>query len=75
MRRFEKLCKTLIFISMCQSAFAQINESDTLFLQHATALTGSLQTGNIEAVALRLKADVSLAPAPVWALKTQNSYR
>ncbi len=75
MRRFEKLCKTLIFISMCQSAFAQINESDTLLLQHATALTGSLQTGNIEAAALRLKADFSLAPSPVWAVKMQHSYR
>ena len=54
---------------------AQLNESDTLRLQYNTALSGSLQSGNLEAAALRLKADVSLAPSPVWAIKTQNSYR
>lgn len=75
MKRSAKLWTALVFSLVCQPVFGQINESDTLLLQHASALTGSLQTGNIEAVALRLKADVSLAPSQWWALKTQNSYR
>jgi len=75
MKRLGKFCKVLIFTLMCQHAFAQINESDTLFLQYNTALTGNLQTGNIEAAAMRLKADFSLAPSPTWAVKTHNSYR
>lgn len=54
---------------------AQINESDTLFFQYNTALSGNLQTGNLEAFALRLKADFSYAPTRHWAFKTQNAYR
>jgi hypothetical protein len=75
MTKFAKFGATLLFGLAGQTVLGQINESDTLLLQHASALTGSLQTGNIEAVALRLKADVSLAPAQSWAFKTQNSFR
>lgn len=65
----------LICLAFCSPLAAQLNESDTLLLQYNTALTGSFQSGNLEAAALRLKADFSLAPSPVWAFKTQNSYR
>lgn len=64
-----------LLLALCNRAVCQLNESDTLLLQLNTALSGSLQSGNLEAAALRLKADVSLAPSPRWAFKTQNSYR
>lgn len=54
---------------------AQINESDTLLLQHFISLTGNAQTGNFKAFALRAKLDLSLAPSNVVAFKMQNSYR
>lgn len=75
MKCLKTWAAVVALICFCQAAFAQINESDTLFLQYASALTGSVQTGNIEAVALRAKADASLAPSSVWAFKTQNSFR
>lgn len=69
--------KTLIFTFLLASSrlFAQINESDTLFLQHYTSLTGNAQTGNFKAFAFRVKLDASIAPSDIFAFKTQNSYR
>lgn len=75
MKRFIKFGLVLIFNLVSQICPAQINESDTLLMQFATTLTGSAQTGNIEAIALRAKADFIFAPANVWAFKTQNSFR
>lgn len=66
---------SLLCLALCSPLAAQLNESDTLLLQYGTSLAGSLQSGNLDAAALRLKADFSLAPSPVWAVKTQNSYR
>lgn len=69
---------TFIFLlgfALCTSLAAQINESDTLLLQHFTSLTGNAQTGNFKAFALRAKSDLTLAPSDVVAFKTQNSYR
>lgn len=54
---------------------AQINESDTLLLQHYTALTGNVQTGNFKAFAFRAKYDLATTPSTSWAFKTQNTYR
>lgn len=65
----------LLYWVLCSRLSAQLNESDTLLLQYNTALAGSLQTGNVEAVAVRLKADFSFAPTSLWAFKTQNTYR
>jgi hypothetical protein len=55
-------------------AWAQLNESDTLFIQSRFSLTGNWQTGNVEFLAIRSRLDISLAPSPKFAFKTQNSY-
>lgn len=75
MKWFIKFGLVLIFNLVSRICLAQINESDTLLMQFATAFTGSVQTGNIEAIALRAKADFSFAPTNAWAFKTQNSFR
>ena len=69
--------KTLLFILLQFAAhlYAQINESDTLLLQHFTAITGNVQTGNFKAFAFRARLDASFAPSNVFAFKTQNAYR
>ena len=69
--------KTLLFIllSFASHLYAQINESDTLYLQQFTALTGNVQTGNFKAFGLRAKLDVAIAPSNSFAFKTQNTYR
>lgn len=71
--------KHLYAVLMLLTAFStravdQINKSDTLLLQYNTAISGNLQTGNLEAAALRLKADFSLAPSDRLAFKMQHSY-
>ena len=65
----------MLLIALCTRVAGQLNESDTLLLQYNTALSGNLQSGNLEAAALRLKADFSLAPSDRLAFKTQHSYR
>lgn len=75
MKRLKTWALVVALSCFCQAAFAQINESDTLLLQYASAAGGSWQTGNLDALAFRAKAEASLAPAPFWAFKTQNSYR
>lgn len=62
----------------CGASFAalgQINESDTLLLQYRAALTGNVQTGNLEALTLVGRLDLSVAPSGRWAFKTQNASR
>lgn len=54
---------------------AQLNESDTILLQHFSSLTGNIQTGNFKAFTLRARLDATLAPNNTFALKTQNAYR
>lgn len=72
----NKLLPTLLVLGLFAGPLrAQINESDTLLLQYYASLTGSWQTGNLDAVSLRARADLSLAPSAVWAFKTQNAYR
>lgn len=69
--------KTLVLaLLLCASSLAaQLNESDTLLLQHFSALTGNVQTGNFNAFAIRVRSDASWAPTNQFAFKTQNSYR
>ena len=71
--------KFILFLLFCcllhNNLVAQLNESDTLLAQYNTALAGNLQSGNLEAIAVRLKADFSFAPTSLWAFKTQNTYR
>lgn len=69
--------KLLLLGLLCVSnqLSAQINESDTLSLQHFSALTGNVQTGNFKAFAVRVKSDISVAPSDIFAFKTQNTYR
>lgn len=55
-------------------AFAQINESDTMFFQARLSLSGNWQIGNVEMLALRGKADVSFAPLKKVVFKSQSSY-
>lgn len=55
--------------------FGQINESDTLLLQYRAALTGNAQTGNLKALTLIGRLDISVAPSGRWAFKTQNASR
>jgi hypothetical protein len=55
-------------------AFAQINESDTMLFQARLSLSGNWQTGNVEMLAWRSKADVSFAPLRKVVFKSQNSY-
>ncbi|MBV6443290.1 MAG: DUF481 domain-containing protein [Haliscomenobacteraceae bacterium CHB4] len=70
------ICCIILFCGALNNRLAaQINESDTLLFQYNTSLGGNLQSGNLKAAAVRLKADLSLAPSPQWAFKTQNSYR
>lgn len=65
-----------LIAGFCSSAlFAQLNESDTLLLQYRVALTGHIQTGNLEARALVGRLDLSVAPTDRWAIKTQNTAR
>ncbi len=72
----SKLLSVLLLLGLAPVFLrAQINESDTLLLQYHTSLTGSWQTGNLDAVSLRAKADISLAPTAAWAFKTQHAYR
>ncbi|MCU0444017.1 MAG: DUF481 domain-containing protein [Microscillaceae bacterium] len=59
---------------LTQVVNAQINESDTLLLQTRVALTGNWQTGNVEMLVFRGRWDLSLAPSPRFAFKTQNAY-
>ncbi len=68
----------LLFVlgCLCRNRMAaQLNESDTLLFQYNGALTANLQSGNLEAASLRLKADASFSPSGLWAFKTQNTYR
>ncbi len=55
--------------------FAQLNESDTLLLQYRAALTGNVQSGNLKALTLIGRLDLSVAPSGRWAFKTQNASR
>lgn len=74
----QAMLKSILIVAglLIQDAvIAQINESDTLLLQYTTSWTGSLQTGNLDAFAVRAKADFSVAPTKFWAFKTQNAYR
>lgn len=57
------------------NASAQLNESDTLRLQYRAALTGNVQSGNLEALTLVGRLELSAAPAEYWAFKTQNTAR
>lgn len=54
---------------------AQLNESDTLALQYRAALTGHFQTGNLRALTLLGRLELSAAPSEHWAFKTQNNAR
>lgn len=69
--------KLLLVGLLCVSnhLFAQINESDTLSIQHYSSLTGNVQAGNFKAFSFRAKSDLSVAPSGVFAFKTQNTYR
>lgn len=66
---------TVFVLLMGKAAQAQINESDTLSLQYRAALTGNVQSGNLEALTLLGRFDLSVAPTGKWALKTQNNAR
>lgn len=76
---YLKMKKLFLLLFLCfalsKPLAAQINESDTLLLQHFSSLTGNAQTGNFKAFALRAKVDASLAPSDAFAFKTQNTYR
>ncbi|MBK8922021.1 MAG: DUF481 domain-containing protein [Saprospirales bacterium] len=75
-RRAAVLIQLIIALAACNPhVFGQINESDTLRLQYRTALTGNLQSGNLEALTLIGRLDLSVAPSRRWALKTQNAAR
>jgi hypothetical protein len=59
------IIKHLYAVLMLLTAFStravdQINKSDTLLLQYNTAISGNLQTGNLEAAALRLALKCSI---------------
>ncbi len=56
-------------------ALGQIDESDTLGLQYRAALTGNLQSGNLEALTAVARLELSAAPTRHWAVKTQNNAR
>jgi len=53
---------------------AQINESDTLNVKASLSLTGFWQSGNVETLIFRGRADLSFKPWKKWVFKTQNSY-
>lgn len=63
------------FLGVPVWALGQINESDTLLLQYRAALTGNVQTGNLKALTLVGRLDLSVAPSGRWAFKTQNASR
>jgi len=65
----------ILLAGLSGSASAQLNESDTLRLQYRTALTGNVQTGNLEALTLVGRLEMSAAPGARWAVKTQNTAR
>lgn len=77
MTRFLRLFALIIGaqLSCLPPAQAQLNESDTLRWQYNLGAAGSWQSGNLDALALRGKAECSLAPSPRWAVKTQHTYR
>lgn len=67
---------TVIFLLfLCTGVAAQLNESDTLLLQYRAALTGNVQTGNVEATTFVGRLEASASPTGQWALKTQNMVR
>lgn len=65
----------LLLMGCSQISLAQINESDTLLLQYRAALTGNVQSGNLKALTLIGRLDLSIAPSRRWAIKTQNTSR
>lgn len=69
------LAVLFLLVGLGGSASAQLNESDTLRLQYRTALTGNVQTGNLEALTLVGRLELSAAPGAQWAVKTQNTVR
>jgi hypothetical protein len=64
----------LICLFLPISSFAQVSESDTLRVQSRLTLTGNWQTGNVDLLAIRAKAELAFVPSPNFAFKTQNAY-
>lgn len=63
---------SILFLPLFLSA--QINESDSLKIKAKLSLTGFWQSGNVETIIFRAKADFSFKPFEKIVFKTQNSY-
>jgi hypothetical protein len=70
----RKILLFSLLIILGLKAGAQINESDTLLIQSRFSLTGNWQSGNVEMLVFRGRADISFAPNSHFAFKTQNAY-
>ncbi|GAB4397239.1 MAG: hypothetical protein OHK0053_13300 [Microscillaceae bacterium] len=73
----KRLCLLWVFFLVIEEpsrAYAQMLDQDTLRFSTQMSLGGNWQQGNVKALILRARADMSLAPHPNWLFKTQNVY-
>ncbi|MEQ9301475.1 MAG: DUF481 domain-containing protein [Cyclobacteriaceae bacterium] len=68
----KKLLYYFLLFPFCLSG--QANKSDSLNLKASLALTGFWQSGNVETLIFRAKADVTYKPWKKWVFNTKNSY-
>jgi hypothetical protein len=66
------LCLAVVLL-FADTASAQINESDTAVFQSRISFTGNYQSGNVEILTLRTKAELLWAPLPDLVFKSQNN--
>ena len=62
------------FLLFPLSLWAQTNETDSLKLKAEVSLTGFWQTGNVNTVIFRTKADLTYKAHENWVFETKNSY-
>ncbi|MCB0490144.1 MAG: DUF481 domain-containing protein [Cyclobacteriaceae bacterium] len=74
MRPIRKLFTTSIIVSSLSTAFAQLNESDSISWQVKAAFTGSILDGNIARTLLLNRIELINAN-PTWGLSTRNDYQ
>lgn len=70
----SRIIFTFLLLALAMVARAQLNESDTVTFQWRNAITGSYQQGNVEALAIRGRVDLSYRPWKKIVFKTQNSF-
>lgn len=68
----RKLFFWLIFSPLCLTA--QTDQSDTLKLKGSLSVTGFWQSGNVNTIIFRTKADITYRPWEKWKFNTRNSY-